>query len=233
MLVQRHFAPAAAAVDVADPRDESVDENGSPQPSSLADTRTRQTAVRVSDDALLDAARTCVLAVGVRRTTLAEIARTAKVSRMTLYRRFPDVNSVLSALMTREFGGLLRRASVEGETASTARERLVVSAVAAISVLSADELFRTLLDLDPELVLPYIVKRLGATQQYAEQVILALVRAGHLDGSIRRAPVEAQARSVLLVVQSFAFSLRPATADVDETALLTELSHVLDAALRP
>ncbi|MCU1684931.1 MAG: TetR family transcriptional regulator [Amycolatopsis sp.] len=210
-----------------------MDENGSPQPSSLADTRTRQTAVRVSDDALLDAARTCVLAVGVRRTTLAEIARTAKVSRMTLYRRFPDVNSVLSALMTREFGGLLRRASVEGETASTARERLVVSAVAAISVLSADELFRTLLDLDPELVLPYIVKRLGATQQYAEQVILALVRAGHLDGSIRRAPVEAQARSVLLVVQSFAFSLRPATADVDETALLTELSHVLDAALRP
>lgn len=210
-----------------------MDETGSPQPSGLAGTRTRQTAVRVTDDALLDAARTCVLAVGVRRTTLAEIARTAKVSRMTLYRRFPDVDSVLAALMTREFGILLRRASAEGEAAATAREQLVASAVGAVRVLSSDELFRTLLDVDPELILPYIVKRLGATQRYAEQVILALLAAGHADGSIRRAALDAQARSVLMVVQSFAFSLRPATADVDEEALLGEFSHVLDAALRP
>src|SRR5207248_8598780 len=82
--------------------------------SALADTRNRQTATRVADDLLLDAARTCVLAVGVRRTTLAEIARTARVSRMTVYRRFPDVRSVLAALMTREFGGLLRVASEQG-----------------------------------------------------------------------------------------------------------------------
>lgn len=210
-----------------------MEETGTPQPSNLADTRTRQTAVRVADDALLDAARTCVLAVGVRRTTLAEIARTAKVSRMTLYRRFPDVGSVLTALMTREFSGLLRRASVEGEGAATARERLVITAVAAVRVLSGDELFRILLDVDPELVLPYIVKRLGATQRFAEQVIQALLKAGHEDGSIRRAPLDAQARSVLLVVQSFAFSLRPATADVAEAALLDEFRHVLDSALRP
>jgi len=201
--------------------------------SALADTRNRQTATRVADDVLLDAARSCVLAVGVRRTTLAEIARTARVSRMTVYRRFPDVRSVLAALMTREFSGLLRTASEGGADAATSRDRLVLIAAAGVRALSTDPLFRTLLDVDPELVLPYIVERLGATQKFAEQALHGLLEAGHQDGSIRRAPVAVQSRSVLLVVQSFAFSLRPATVDVDEAALMAEFTHVLDAALRP
>ncbi|MBN6034825.1 TetR/AcrR family transcriptional regulator [Amycolatopsis sp. 195334CR] len=201
--------------------------------SALADTRNRQAATRVSDDVLLDAARECVLAAGVRRTTLAEIARTAKVSRMTLYRRFPDVRSVLTALMTREFGALLQGASARGATAETARGRLVESAVEAVRALAADPLMRTVLDVDAELMLPYIVERLGGTQRLAEQVITALLAAGWSDGTIRRGETDAQVRTVLLVVQSFVLSLRPATADVDEDALLGEFRHLLDAALRP
>ncbi|MFF0143998.1 TetR/AcrR family transcriptional regulator [Amycolatopsis sulphurea] len=187
----------------------------------------------MADDVLLDAARQCVLAVGVRRTTLAEIARTAQISRMTVYRRFPDVRSVLAALMTREFSGLLRRAGQAGDGAPHTRERIVRIAVASISALSADPLFRTLLDVDPELVLPYIVERLGGTQKFSEQVLRSLLEAGHQDGSVRRADLPAQVRSILLVVQSFAFSLRPATADLDEAALLAEFRHLVDAALRP
>ncbi|WP_033295763.1 TetR/AcrR family transcriptional regulator [Amycolatopsis jejuensis] len=202
-------------------------------PSALADARSRPTSARVGDDVLLDAARKCVLAVGVRRTTLAEIARTAQVSRMTVYRRFPDVRSVLAALMTREFSGLLQRVSESGSDAAHTRDRIVHIAAAGVSALSADPLFRTLLDVDPELVLPYIVERLGATQQFAEQVLRQLIEEGHRDGSVRRAEVVTQARSVLLVVQSFAFSLRPATADVDEAALLAEFRYLVDAALRP
>lgn len=201
--------------------------------SALSDARTRPAASRVSDDVLLDAARACVLAGGVRRTTLAEIARTARVSRMTLYRRFPDVRSILAALMTREFSALLRSASAGAAAAATARERLVGTAVASVDVLVSDRLMRTMLDLDAELVMPYVVRRLGATQRLAEQVLTAQVTAGHKDGSIRRADSAVQVRSVLLVVQSFVLSLRPATADVDEASLLAELRHLLDAALRP
>jgi len=201
--------------------------------SALADTRSRQASTRVSDDVLLDAAKKCVLAVGVRRTTLAEIARTAKVSRMTVYRRFPDVRSVLATLMTREFGGLLQGAAEPGEEPATHRERLVKASAAAVSALSNDPLFRTLLDLDPELVLPYIVERLGKTQRFAEGVILHLLKGGHEDGSIRKGDLPAQARTLLLLIQSFAFSLRPATADVNEEHLMAEFTHVLDAALRP
>ncbi|GAB3493773.1 TetR/AcrR family transcriptional regulator [Amycolatopsis cihanbeyliensis] len=201
--------------------------------SSLAEARGRTAAGRVSDDVLLDAARECVLAAGVRRTTLAEIARTAKVSRMTLYRRFPDVRSILAALMTREFTGLLRRTSSEAATAASARERLVRSSVHGVRALVADPLMRTVLDLDAEMIMPYVVQRLGATQRLAEEVIDTLIAVGHADGSIRHADRATQARAVLLVVQSFVLSLRPATVDVDESTLMDELGHLLDATLRP
>ncbi|MBN9746942.1 MULTISPECIES: TetR/AcrR family transcriptional regulator [Amycolatopsis] len=214
MDVKRHSRPGAA-------------------PSALADARSRPTSARVADDELLDAARQCVLAVGVRRTTLAEIARTAQVSRMTVYRRFPDVRSVLAALMTREFSGLLQRVTETGDQTAHARDRIVHLAAASVGALSADPLFRTLLDVDAELVLPYIVERLGATQHFAEHVLRSLLEEGHRDGSVRVAGVAAQARSVLLVVQSFAFSLRPATADVDEAALLAEFRHLVESGLKP
>ncbi|PXY30926.1 TetR/AcrR family transcriptional regulator [Prauserella muralis] len=201
--------------------------------SALAGSRDRVAPGRVPDDVLLDAARQCVLTAGVRRTTLAEIARTAKVSRMTLYRRFPDVRSILAALMTREFGSLLRGVASKVRTARDARDRLVRSAVAGVRALVADPLMRTVLDVDAELVLPYITQRLGATQRLAEEVLRSLIVAGHQDGSVRRGDVAAQVRAVLLVVQSFVLSLRPATADVGEDALLDELRHLLTGALKP
>ena len=45
-------------------------------------------------DRILDAAASCVLAYGIDRVTLAEIARRAGVSRPTVYRRFPDTRSI-------------------------------------------------------------------------------------------------------------------------------------------
>ncbi|UVS76841.1 MULTISPECIES: TetR/AcrR family transcriptional regulator [Actinokineospora] len=190
-------------------------------------------ATRVDDRVLLDAAKDCVLAQGVRRTTLTDVARRARVSRMTLYRRYPDVRSLLAALMTREFGDLLTRAAASVIEGPTARDRLVRGAVAGVRAITADPLMRTVLDRDGALVLPYIVERLGSTQKIAEAYLVSQLTAGHADGSIRRADTAVQARALLLTVQSFVLSFGPATADVPADDLLTELTHLLDAVLRP
>jgi AcrR family transcriptional regulator len=187
--------------------------------------------IRVDEDVLLDAAKSCVLDVGVRRTTLSSVARTAGVSRMTLYRRFADVRSLLAALMTREFGALLGRASAGG--AGTARERLVSAAVKGVLALSTDPLMRTMLDRDAELLLPYLVERVGSVQRIAEQYLRAELRAGHRDGSIRVAQPAAQARALFLVAQAFVFSMRPAPGDLSRAALIRELTHLINGALIP
>src|SRR3954467_2284850 len=121
---------------------------------------------RNEEDPVLDAARACVLAVGVRRTTVTDVARRAAVSRMTLYRRFPDLEGVLSALMTREFGRLVEDAAATAEGASP-RERVVATVVHGSRALAEDPLFERLLDVDPELLLPYVTQRLGGRQEKA------------------------------------------------------------------
>jgi AcrR family transcriptional regulator len=186
------------------------------------------TSQRHSDDSLLDAARDCVVEVGVRRTTLTDVAKRAGVSRMTLYRRFPDVKTLVRTLMTREFTALLRRVEVTGDNA---RERLVGQAIAGIRLLAADPLMRRVLDLDAELMLPYLVQRLGSTQKLVEAFLVARVEEGHADGSIRPGSPAAQARLVLLTTQSLVLSVRPATDDLDFEELLAELAAYLDAAL--
>ncbi|HEU5475419.1 MAG TPA: TetR/AcrR family transcriptional regulator [Actinophytocola sp.] len=188
---------------------------------------------RVEDDTLLDAARACVLADGVRRTTLSSVARAAGVSRMTLYRRFPDVRSLLAALMTREFGTLLTRAGAATSTSASARERLVAATVDGVCALVMEPLMRTLLDRDAELLLPYLVDRVGTVQRSAELFLREQLIAGHQDGSVRRADPTVQSRAIYLVAQSFVVSMRPATRDVDRVALVGELTQLLDAALRP
>jgi AcrR family transcriptional regulator len=189
------------------------------------------TSNRHSDDVLLDAARHCVLSVGVRRTTLTDIARRAETSRMTVYRRFPGVTSLVAALMTREFGALLSEIGAAADDAATARERLVAAAVRAVARLAGDPLLTSVLDRDAELLLPYLTERVGSTQRLAEKFVIEQLTAGHADGSIRPGPVAAQARVFFLTVQAFVISHRPATSDVPASDLLAELAAQLDHGL--
>jgi AcrR family transcriptional regulator len=188
---------------------------------------------RVADDVLLDAAMECVLAVGVRRTTLSDVARTAEVSRMTLYRRFPDVRGMLSALITREFGKIMADADRIARAEPTARGQLVAAAVHSIRALAANPLMHAVLERDAEMLLPYITERIGTSQRMTEEFLRAQLAAGQRDGSIRVADPAVQARTIFLLVQPYVFAIRPATSDLSLDDLLGELTHVLDVALRP
>jgi AcrR family transcriptional regulator len=191
------------------------------------------TSQRHTPGAVLDAVRDCVLAVGVRRTTLTDVARRAGVSRMTLYRRYPDVSALVRELMTREFGALLRSARETSRPGSRGRGRLVATAVSAASRLRQDELFRRVLDVDPELLLPYVIERTGGTQRYAAGAIEDAVAAGQADGSIRDGDPRRFAYAVLLIVQPFVLSARTVADVLGDADLDAELGEALDRYLRP
>ncbi|MEV4332741.1 TetR family transcriptional regulator [Streptomyces sp. NPDC049597] len=188
-------------------------------------------------DAVLDAARDCVLAVGVRRTTLTDVARRAGVSRMTLYRRWPDVRTLVGDLMTREWIAVAVGAMPDPAAGTPVRARVVDGLVAGVAAFRAHPLFHKILDVDPELLLPYVIDRRGASQDALLGLLTGALDEGHEDGSVRRVHTDLQARSLLLVVQSFVLSLRTMTEEGDpelsDTAFLGELRTVLERTLTP
>ncbi|MEU6478671.1 TetR/AcrR family transcriptional regulator [Streptomyces sp. NPDC047017] len=204
-------------------------------------TPIRHNSVERSDEAagdpVLDAVRDCVLAVGVRRTTLTDVARRAGVSRMTLYRRWPDVRSLVGDLMTREWIGVATRAIPERRPGTDTRAAIVDGLVDGVAAFRAHPLFRKIVDVDPELLLPYVLDRRGASQVALLELLAGALRDGHADGSVRPGHPERQARSLLLVVQSFTLSLRTMTdeddPDLTSEAFLAELRTLLERTLTP
>ena len=160
---------------------------------------------------LLDAARDAILAVGWRRTTLTDIARRAGVSRMTIYRRWPDMQTLLADLMTREWSGVVEDAALTD--AATVRDRLVGGVAATVAALRGNELFRKIVEVDPELLLPYLLDRRGRTQDAILGLVESAVTEGQAEGSVRAGDARRLARSVVLACHGFAISAQTMAGD--------------------
>jgi AcrR family transcriptional regulator len=178
----------------------------------------------------LDAARQSILDVGWSRTTLTDIARRAGVSRMTLYRKWPDMGSLLADLMTREWSELVHVDTMSDD----ARERLVRSAVGTVRAIRANELFGRIIELDPHLLLPYILERPGRAQRQVIDVMTAQVKASQASGEIRAGDARLLARSIVLACHGHTLSAHSmAGPGVTQAKLDDELATLLDRYLRP
>ena len=179
-------------------------------------------------DGYLDAARDCILDVGWRRTTLTEVARRAGVSRMTIYRTWSDMPQLLGDLMTREWGsvvaGTLARVDPARDPSEGAVTALTRGLVATVAELRENELFVRIVELDPELLLPYLLSRRGRSQQALLELVRDRIAAGQRDGEIRAGDADAIARTLLLASHGFVFS---AHTMVDDEVSLTDLDSEL------
>lgn len=182
------------------------------------------------DENLLDAARDCILAVGWRRTTMTDVARRSGVSRMTVYRRWPDMAALTTDLIDREFGLddlVLLPPSATSDVAS------ITSATVEITTRVTDHaLFHKVVDVDPELLLPYLLEERGEPQELALAALTDAIRQGQRHGDVRRGRPEVLARSVLLLCQGFVLSSATmADGRYSERIARRELAHAIAAYL--
>ena len=138
---------------------------------------------------------------------------------MTVYRQFDDLTGIVSALLTAELVALLD----VGLGGHGARCRPPASgswrrARSWSSGSSHHPLYRRVLDVDPELLLPLVVDRFGSTQRAAIEVVAGLVAQGVPEGSVRPVDPHLAATCLLLTAQSFVFSARVVEAETSAGA---------------
>lgn len=183
-----------------------------------------------AEDTYLDAARACILDVGVRRTTITDIARRAGVARMTIYRSWPDMPALLGDLMVREW---LDRSGFDGETTATEPASAADLVVRMVRSIREDAFFRKIVDVDPEFMLPYVFQRRGRTQDHLLGLLVPGLTAAQDAGTVRRGDPEVIARGLLLAAQGFLMSMHTMTDGVSDADLDAELRLLTERYLAP
>lgn len=202
----------------------------------------------IPEERILDATYELLLAIGMQRMTMADIARRAGVSRATLYRRWGGVREVVGALITREWAVLskdvdaaVRAGPVHagGPAEEPAgRPRLVATVVGLARGIRTHPILRKIIDLDPDFLLPYLLKRRGTSTHQQLELLESGLRAAIADGSVREADPALLARSVLLATWSFTLTApalvdAPAGSGPELDRLDAELALMLDRYLAP
>lgn len=180
------------------------------------------------DGRILSAAASCVRDYGIDRVTMAEIARRARVSRPTIYRRWPDTQSVLAELLTRRVTSMLSDIPEDGKD----RAAIVARVVAVAARLRDDDLITAVLHSAPEMAMVYIAERLGTSQQILIDALAAELQSAQADGSVRAGNPRQLAAMVLLIVQSTIQSGQIVESILPVDTLAEELAHTLNGYLR-
>jgi AcrR family transcriptional regulator len=123
--------------------------SGSGSVTSIVDASTAGRSSERTRELILDAAHDCIIRFGIRRTSMQEVARYAKVSRGLVYRYFADKDSLVKAVVDRSS----RRNMDELEAVVASFDRLddkVVAVASWIRHTSVHQLFFNLSETEPE-----------------------------------------------------------------------------------
>ncbi|MEU1486513.1 TetR/AcrR family transcriptional regulator [Streptomyces sp. NPDC005752] len=110
---------------------------------------------------ILDAAREQFMTFGLRRSTVDDVAKRAKVSRVTVYRRIGNKDSLVSACLLREYRRFVVDVDEAAAALPTIEDRLVAGFVAVLKHIREHPLVGGLLRLEPEIMLPFLTLESG------------------------------------------------------------------------
>lgn len=130
--------------------------------------------------AVLDAALRQFELYGVTRSTMEDIARRAKVARVTVYRRFPGKAALVEAVILRELRRYLADLAEATAPFPAALDQLVEGFAFTMRAVRGHRLLQRLLESEPDVLLPHLTTD-GAPFIETGRAFLAARMAAELD----------------------------------------------------
>ncbi|MEU8248021.1 TetR/AcrR family transcriptional regulator [Nonomuraea sp. NPDC048916] len=148
-----------------------------------------------SVERILDAAFTRMLAGGLRRLTVDEVAKEAGLSRITVYRRFARKGDLVQEVILRELRRFLRSFEQAVAPLPDMPERVVEGFAVTLRLVRGHPLLSRLLATEPETILPQLTLEAGPYLAVAREYLAA-----HLDAPDAQAVAETFIRVALSFV---------------------------------
>jgi TetR/AcrR family transcriptional repressor of uid operon len=133
---------------------------------------------------ILDAALELVAASGFRHLTMDDVARRARVGRMTVYRRFGTRQALIDALAVRECRRCLDTIGAALDPGAPMPERLVSLFTATLTVIREHPLLERLARTEPESLLSALNADSSAVFRLVQQFLGALIQQGQAQGEL-------------------------------------------------
>ncbi|MBE1470391.1 helix-turn-helix domain-containing protein [Kibdelosporangium phytohabitans] len=153
---------------------------------------------------VLDGAYDQFCRMGIRRSTMEDVAKQAGVSRITVYRRFTTKEELVKQVVQREFRRYFDQFLIDIQHAETTADRVVIGFASALRAIRGNPLVGGMLTAEPDVLLPSMISDNGATlaavQKFVAGQLRSEQRAGNISGNV---DVELAAEMMARVSASF------------------------------
>lgn len=185
------------------------------QPAAADDIRVR----------ILDAARDQFTKVGIRHSTMDDVARRADVARITVYRRFPNKDALVEEVTLREFRLYFDQFLIDIADAHTVADRVVAGFVSSLRVMRRNPLLGGLLSGEADLLTSSMISDGGHMVAVVRDFVAGQLRreqaAGHVASETN---VDVVAEMMVRVTASF-LAIPSSVIDVDDDQQMAHIAR--------
>ncbi len=174
---------------------------------------------------LLDTAYDQFCRIGIRRTTMEDVARRAGVSRITAYRRFAGKDALVEQVVRREFRRYFDRFRIDIRQARTVADRVELGFVSSLQAIRGNPLIGGLMAAEPDLLVPSMISDGGQTLSTVQRFVAGQLRREQAGGHLSP-DVDVDLVAELWVRLSASFLAIPGrVVDMDDTAQLAAVAR--------
>jgi TetR/AcrR family transcriptional repressor of uid operon len=199
-------------------------------PESLLERALAEAVERVDDHdemtaRVLDGAYEQFCRMGIRRSTMEDVARRAGVSRITVYRRFATKDALVEHVVRREFRRYFDRFLIDIEQARTVADRVELGFVSALRAIRHNRLIGGLMAAEPDVLVPSMIGDGGRTLAAVQRFVAGQLRREQAAGNVA-ADVDVELVAELMARVSASFLLIPSqVVDLDDDDRLRALAR--------